>query len=393
MPSPSHATVLSAAVAFLSLAGGCTSAPQAFPSSSPAPAAPETSATQAEDNLGVLVMAHGGGEEWNEQVNAAVSDLGERIPLAVAFGMANPHTLQAALNELEAQGASTIAVVRLFLSGASFLHQTEFLFGLRPDPPSRAMMGHRMVPGSELPRLRTDSRVLLDMAGMAGSDQVNGIVLGRADDSSPDPEATGVLLIAHGMGAVDENRRLLKAMGNSAEGLRSGGYGEVRAATLREDWAEARARAEQEIRATVSRMSERWDRVVVIPYRVFGFGPYAQVLEGLDYVGTEGLLPHRLVGDWVAVRASAVFCAAGLVSTLGPCLDTWRKPILGRSGRPSHDSGSRAGHATRFLAAHLPRLIQSRGTSSPPVSTATPRTDPCPIDSFTRSSARTRATT
>ena len=56
-----------------------------------------------------------------------------------------------------------------------------------------------------------------------------------------------------------------------------------------------------------------------VPYRVYGFGPYAEVLDGLDYVGTDGLLPHRLVGDWVAARASAVFCEAGLVPALEPC--------------------------------------------------------------------------
>jgi len=264
-------------------------------------------------------MAHGGGEEWNQNVSASVAGLRDRMPLAVAFGMANPHTLQTALDELDSQGANTIAVVRLFLSGASFLHQTEFLFGHRPDPPERAMMGHRMVAGSDLPPLETDARVLLDMAGMAASEQVNRIVLARAYAASPDPTRTGVLVIAHGMGAEEENQRLLDAMEESAHRLRSAGFGEVRIAALREDWAEARARAEQKIRATASRMTEEWDRVVVIPYRVYGFGPYADVLDGLDYVRTDGLLPHRLVGDWVAARASAVFCEAGLAPALEPC--------------------------------------------------------------------------
>lgn len=287
--------------------------------SPPSPAAPQPGTAPSEHNPGVLLMAHGGGEEWNRNVSASVAELRGRMPLAVAFGMANPHTLQAALEDLESQGASTIAVVRLFLSGASFLHQTEFLFGLRPDPPARAMMGHRMVAGSDLPALETDARVLLDLAGMAGSEQVNRIVLARADAASPDPARTGVLLIAHGMGAEEENQGVLDAMEASAHRLRSAGYGEVRIATLREDWAEARARAEREIRATASRMSEKWDRVVVIPYRVYGFGPYAEVLDGLDYVRTDGLLPHRLVGDWVAARASSVFCEAGLALPLGPC--------------------------------------------------------------------------
>lgn len=330
MPRPNRASALFSVVALISLTQGCRSAPQtALSGSAPSPTASQPGTAPSAQDLGVLVMAHGGGEEWNHNVSASVSELGERIPLAVAFGMADPNTLQAAVDELENQSVSTIAVVRLFLSGASFIHQTEFLFGLRPDPPARAMMGHRMVAGSDLPLLETDARVLLDMAGMAGSEQVNRVVLARADAASHDPSRTGVLVIAHGMGAEEENQRVLDAMEESAHRLRSTGFGQVRIATLREDWAEARARAEQEIRATASRMSEEWDRVVVIPYRVYGFGPYAEVLDGVDYVRTDGLLPHRLVGDWVAARASAVFCEAGLVSTLEPC-PTIIEPAAGR---------------------------------------------------------------
>lgn len=48
-------------------------------------------------------------------------------------------------------------------------------------------------------------------------------------------------------------------------------------------------------------------------------GPYAMVLEGLEYVGTDGLLPHELVTQWISGRATAIFCASGLPSPLGPC--------------------------------------------------------------------------
>ena len=37
-------------------------------------------------------MAHGGRPEWNEEVRASVAEFGERIPLAVAFGTADPQT-------------------------------------------------------------------------------------------------------------------------------------------------------------------------------------------------------------------------------------------------------------------------------------------------------------
>ena len=69
----------------------------------------------------------------------------------------------------------------------------------------------------------------------------------------------------------------------------------------------------------VERMRGEWSTVVVLPYRVFGFGPYADVLEGLDYAATDGLLPHPLITDWIARRTTAGLCAAGLASPLGPC--------------------------------------------------------------------------
>lgn len=320
MPRPNRASALFSVVVLISFTGSCRSAPQtALSGSAPSPTASEPRTAQSDQDLGVLVMAHGGGEEWNHNVSASVSELGERIPLAVAFGMADPNTLQAAVDELENRGVNTIAVVRLFLSGASFLHQTEYLFGIRPDPPRMGMIGHRMVEGPDLPLLETNARVLLDRAGMAGSEQVSRIMASRAEASASDPAKTGVVLIAHGMGAEEENQEVLDAMEISAQRLRSKGYGEVRVATLREDWAETREHAERKIRATVSRMGERWQQVVVIPYRVFGFGPYADVLEGLEYVATDGLLPHSLIGDWVAIRSSAVLCAADLAPVLGPC--------------------------------------------------------------------------
>ena len=266
-------------------------------------------------------MAHGGGPAWNGSVEAAVSGLRDRIPLAVAFGMANPKTLDAALDSLTDRGANAVAVVRLFISGASFLHQTEFLLGLRSDPPDRGILGHRMVDGAQLAPLELEPgmRILLDREGMGGSEEVARILLDRAAGAIHHPEKSGVVLIAHGMGNEERNDQVLAGMEYAAESLRSAGYGEVAVATLREDWAEARAEAEREIRRTVERMNDKWHHVVVIPYRLSGFGPYAKVLDGLDYMATEGFLPHDLVTAWIASRATIVLCAASLPSPLGPC--------------------------------------------------------------------------
>ena len=321
MPFLRHAShTWLAAATLLWAAWGCASPASIARSQIPAPT-PEASAPTDYDanSVGLLLMAHGGGGEWNDRVQAAIADLRGHLPVTVAFGMANPHTLQSSLDSLRDRGVGTVAVVRLFVSGASFLHPAEYLFGLRSDPPGRAMIGHRMVDGHELAPLRTDARILLDRNGMVGSDEAARILLARAKASSSAPAETGALLLAHGMGDEGENKDLLAAMEETASVLRQDGFAEVGIATLREDWAVARTRAEREIKATVARMQTEHATVVVIPYRVSGFGPYAKVLEGLDYVATEGLLPHRLVTAWIAGRATASLCEAGLPSPLGPC--------------------------------------------------------------------------
>ena len=297
---------------------GCTTTGARAPESLALPPAEPPDRPVGHDT-GVLVMAHGGGAVWNAHVNQALAPVRERIPLTLALGMADPSTLQAALDSLRDQGVRTVAVVRLFISEASFRHQTEYLFGLRADPPARAMVGHRMVQGTELPLLQLSGRILLDQEGLAGSSQVTQIITDRAEANAPGPAGTGVMLIAHGMGSEDENDSLLSAMEELGRELRSQGYAEVQVATLREDWPAARTAAEQQIREAVAGMGERRDHVVVIPYRLFGFGPYADVLEGHDYVPTPGLLPHPLVTDWVADRVTANFCGAGLASPLKPC--------------------------------------------------------------------------
>lgn len=318
MTTRARTRLFAAITVHLWAAGGCAT-PAPLPSASVSQPAVRATITPAAGNPGVLVMAHGGGAEWNASVNTALAALRDRMPVALALGMANPHTLQAALDSLYDRGARSVAVVRLFVSGRSFLHQTEYLFGLRSDPPARAMVGHRMVDGAELAPLEVKGGLLLDREGLSGSAEVTRILADRARASATDPSDTGLLLIAHGMGSERDNGDLLAAMEVGARGLRSVGYAEVRVATLREDWAAPRARAEREIRAAVAAMGERWGRVVVIPYRVSGFGPYRKVLDGLEYAPAGSLLPHPLVTEWIRGRATATFCAAGAGSPFGSC--------------------------------------------------------------------------
>lgn len=285
------------------------------------PAPPASTAAQPMDGQpvpGLLVMAHGGSDAWNQSVGEAVAPLRGELPTALALGMADPVTLQAALDSLDAAGATDVAVVRLFLSGTSFLHQTEYLFGLRDDPPPHPMLMHGPHGAGELAPLRHDQRILLSREGLSDSPAAANIVASRAEAIDPGHVAP-VLVLAHGMGSEEDNRALLADMEAATARLAGMGFTRVRAATLREDWPEARARSEAEIRAWLEEAADAGPEPVVVPYRLSGFGPYAKVLAGLSYQGTEGLLPDPSITGWLRSQAGQLFCRGGVASPLGGC--------------------------------------------------------------------------
>jgi sirohydrochlorin cobaltochelatase len=279
----------------------------------------------ADPTVGILIMAHGGMPEWDAAVAEAVTPMKDVIPTSLALGMADPATMQAALDSLQSKGVNKVAVVRLFLSGESFIHDTEFYLGLRDDPPAMpvAMMmahgagaAHTMGPAKQL-NLSAD--VLLEMRGLAEAPTTASIVADRARAVSVDPSRETVIVVAHGMGDETQNQRVLDNMRPSLDALRAAGFKEAHSATLREDWPEARVLAEAEIRAWVESRASRGDRIIVVPFRLFGFGAYAEVLDGLTYTPADALLPHELVTDWITESARGLFCAEGIVNPLGSC--------------------------------------------------------------------------
>ena len=275
------------------------------------PAAPVVRSVPAPE-FGVLVMAHGGSGDWNARVEDAVEPLRASFPVTIAFGMADPEAMQAGIDRLERQGVERIGVVRLFVSGESFRHRTEYLLGLRPDPPAASPHypagptggANCRCGGSPLEPLRHRSEIRMSDTGLAASEQVGDIVVERALALSRDPERETVLLLAHGMGAPAANGRLVADLERVADRLRAAApFAGVAVETLREDWPEARRAAETRIRRRIEAAAEQGE-ALVIPFRLHGFGPYAQVLDGLRYrPDTLGLLPHPGITRWIVGQA------------------------------------------------------------------------------------------
>lgn len=279
----------------------------------------QTAATEPythDHSIGVLVMAHGGGAVWNAEVETMLAPLAKDYPLELAFGMAEAASLEGAVKKLEARGADGIAVVRLFISGESFMDRTEQILGLTPgaDPkpaPSEhaghdAHAGHGAPAGGmshdmALWRIETKSSFAISKEGLADAPEMGAVLVERVRALSTDPKNESILVLAHGPGDDAEDQRWLKMIDQRAEAVRRiAPFKQVRAETLREDWPEKRVVSEARIRAFVEAGSKDGGRVIVIPYRVAGFGPYAGVLKDLNYVAdSKGLLPSSEVEHWV----------------------------------------------------------------------------------------------
>jgi len=288
---------------------------------------PVRAADRAND-FGVLVMAHGGGEQWTREVSAALAPLAQEQPLEIAFGMADAASLQEGVRRLEAQGVKRIGVVRLFVSGESWYERTAQIVGLMPGAPARPAPqaehaghaghgehgGHRM----EFWRLDSDAAFALSREGLMDAPEMGAVLAARARALSRTPASEDVLILAHGPGDDGENARWLARLDARADAVRRAlSFRRVQVETLREDRPDKRAAAEARIRAFVERAGREGGRAIVIPFRVQGFGPYAQVLTGLDYEADgRGLVPQPQVAEWVRrqareLRASGFGAAAG----------------------------------------------------------------------------------
>lgn len=271
------------------------------------------------DGFGVLVMAHGGGATWNGEVERALAPLREEFPLEIAFGMADAASLQAASDRLRAQGVTRIGVVRLFVSGDSWYERTRHILGLAPGAPVRPKEephaahgghgGHSMA----FWRLEGDATFALGREGLLDAPEMGDVLAVRARALSTDPAREDVLILAHGPEDDAENARWLAQIDARAEAVRRAlPFRRVQVETLREDWPEKRVAAEARIRAFVQRAQADGGRALVIPFRVQGFGPYRQVLDGLDYAADgQGLVPDPRVAAWVRRQATALRAQLG----------------------------------------------------------------------------------
>ncbi len=73
---------------------------------------------------GILLLAHGGRDDWNRKVLEVASQVDAPRPVEVAFGMANKRAIQDTVDRLAELGVTRIVAVPLFISSHSSVFRT-----------------------------------------------------------------------------------------------------------------------------------------------------------------------------------------------------------------------------------------------------------------------------
>jgi sirohydrochlorin ferrochelatase len=275
---------------------------------------------------GILLLAHGGNQNWNDAVNHVASQVSKTVPAEVAFGMATKRTIQGAVDRLLTQGVEEIIAVPLFVSShSSIITSTQYLLGLRKEAPSALAIYAKMDHGSGGhhdghsnnagfdPRTPVHSPVPIRMtAALDRHPIVADILLAHALSISRSPKNEVVIIVAHGPVSDEENAKWLADMSALVERIdKASNFRRIEYMTVRDDAPEPlRSQATAELRGIVGRAAKEESRVLIVPLLLSYGGIEEGIkkrLEGLSYtICPQGLLPDERLTQWVLLSAGSL---------------------------------------------------------------------------------------
>ncbi|MBI4064607.1 MAG: hypothetical protein HY401_09965 [Elusimicrobia bacterium] len=282
-------------------------------------------AAEAAKPTAILLLAHGGSAQWNQEVERVRQTLTKAgYANEVAFGMADVSAMDRALAKLEAlrpKPKQVVCVPLLVNSRSELYEHFEYVLGKRPKPSDvfinavkEAVHDEARYPKNQhkahhhnaIDSRRVATKLPLKLSpALDDHPHVARILWDRAKTVSRNPDKETVILISHGpytdamdilwMQNADQVARQLKELG---------GFAEVKAFNLRDDSArEIREKKAKEIRSFVSQAQRRGQKILVLPHLVATNGiekRLTETLGGLFYkMSRQALLPHPLIAQWV----------------------------------------------------------------------------------------------
>lgn len=272
---------------------------------------------------GILLLAHGGKPQWNDEVNKLAAAVNKVTPAEAAFGMATKRNIQNAVNSLASRGVTEIVAVPLFVSShSSVITATAFLLGLRKDaPPELALYakldhghsGHHTSQAEDPtfdPTTPVKSLVPIRLTAALDSHAIVAeILLSRALSISREPRREVVVVVAHGPVPDEDNAKWLADMAALVQRVKkASSFGRIEYLTVRDDAPEPiRSQATAELRSVVERASTQGHQVLIVPLLLSYGGIEEGIkkrLEGLSFtMCRQALLPDERLARWVLLSA------------------------------------------------------------------------------------------
>jgi len=260
--------------------------------------------------IGTLIVAHGGGPEWNAGVDSVAAQVRLEGPVAVSFLMgpgAAKARFQDMVSELVRRGASEVVVVPMLVSSHSgHFEQIRWLAG-ETDTLDAEMQHHLHMSGIE----RSTAGVPIRLArAIDDAPDVADVLADRARALAKDPRKQALFLVGHGPNSAEDYAAWMHNLRPIAERVKQlAGFRSVLVGLVRDDASKSvRTEAVDHVRELIRMQRELTGRdVVVVPVLVASGRVSRETipadLKGLPVIYSgETLLPHPGMARWIETR-------------------------------------------------------------------------------------------
>jgi len=254
--------------------------------------------TSINGDVGVLVLAHGVGQNSDRLFRDSLRPMASSRPTAISFGMAmmmSSH-IQSSVDDLTVAGAKTIVLVPTATTRYNSLtRQWEYVFGMRNDSSYL-----------DVPQVNTDANVIMT-SHFEDHLLMTEILLDYVREKSTDPAKETVIIVGHGPEDVEDNVLDLDMQQAHVVRLKAeGGFADVKIINLQDDaYPPIRAANVKKLRRWVSSAERRGNTVIVVVATAASFGVQQKIIEelrGLDYIfADKGFAEHPNYQEWIAV--------------------------------------------------------------------------------------------
>jgi len=263
--------------------------------------------------VGTLIVAHGGGPDWNARVEEVARLVNTGGPVAVSFLMgpgATTSRFQDAAKRLVNAGATEIVVVPVLVSSHSgHYEQIRYLAGEIGEL-DEAMLHHLHMAGIQRAAVEVPIRVA---PAMDDAPEIAVVLAERGRALAVDAEQRALMLVGHGPNSAEDNAAWMANLRRIADQVKTrSGFREVKVGLVRDDApAPVRAEAVRSVREMIALLQElTGEPVVVVPILV-SKGQISDEKLPADLAGLpivydgQTLLPHAEVARWIESRVRA----------------------------------------------------------------------------------------